>query len=660
MVSAVPRRSGFAYQPALDGVRALAVAMVLVFHAGFGWMSGGYVGVSVFFTLSGYLITSLALVEHERTGALDVRAFYGRRIRRLLPASVLCLVAVVALAAGGLFAGVDHLRRDVWAAIIPVYNWVLLAGGRSYGDLVAGVGDPASPLDHYWSLAIEEQFYWVWPLALIGLFALRRRARLVAVAIMVAAAAAAAPLIHLVWGADATYWATPARLGEILIGALIAVLLHRPALAPGRLPAAVGWLAPAGLVVILWAATTWPAGSGPAYTGWLPVFALASGALVIGLQVDSPLRRILSVRPIVFVGLISYGVYLFHWPIYAVLDHQRTGLGDAPLFAVRVAVTLAVAILSFVLLERPIRLARRVRWRTTATAALAGAAAVIGLATLLPTEQPAYWISTGADLEQVALDPVDSVAPVAVVTTTAAPVGGADVAVAAPVRARSTTQPAVLSRPLRVVVVGDSTASATGQGLVAWAAQHPDVARVSILWAPGFGFMRRGDPVGVDAEFVDASDRLNRQYPAELRRLRPDVVMLMSTIADVLDRSFPEGVLAPPSAVFMNRLTMDYVRFVDGLVAEGVTHVALVVPPPPGLPLEGGLNDPARWGALRSAIGRVAERRAEVVTVVDLAKWDHDHATDGRRPDGLHYSEEAATEIAKDFLAPLLIDAAVS
>jgi peptidoglycan/LPS O-acetylase OafA/YrhL len=659
-VSAVPRRSGFAYQPALDGVRALAVAMVLVFHAGFGWMSGGYVGVSVFFTLSGYLITSLALVEHERTGALDVRAFYGRRIRRLLPASVLCLVAVVALAAGGLFAGVDHLRRDVWAAVIPVYNWVLLSGGRSYADLVSGVGDPASPLDHYWSLAIEEQFYWVWPLALVGLFALRRRARLVAVALMVAAAAAAAPLIHAVWGADATYWSTPARLGEILVGGLIAVLFHRPALAPGRLPAAVRWLAPAGLVVIVWAAMTWPAGSGPAYVGWLPVFALASGALIVGLQVDSPLRRILSVRPIVFVGVISYGIYLFHWPIYAVLDGQRTGLDDAPLFAVRVAVTLAVAVLSFLLFERPIRLARRVRWRTTITAALAGGAAVVALATLLPTEQPAYWITTGAELERVALEPVDSVAPVAVVTTTTAPARGPDAAVAAPVQAPSTTLPAALSRPVRVVVVGDSTASATGQGLVSWAAEHPDLARVSILWAPAFGFMRRGDPVDLDADFAAACDRLSRQLPADMRRLRPDVVMLMSTVGDVGDRAYVDGVLAPPSPVFVDRLAEDYVRFVDRLVAAGVGHVALVVPPPPGLPLPGGVNDPARWEALRTGIQRVVGQRPDVVSVVDLAGWDADHATKGRRPDGLHYSEAAATEIAENFLAPLLIDAAVS
>ena len=113
----------FARQPALDGVRAIAVALVLLFHQ--GWLSGGYVGVSVFFTLSGYLITSLALVEHDRTGRLDVRAFYGRRVRRLLPASLACLVGVVVLAFTGVFDAVEHLRRDLWGALLQVYNWVV-------------------------------------------------------------------------------------------------------------------------------------------------------------------------------------------------------------------------------------------------------------------------------------------------------------------------------------------------------------------------------------------------------------------------------------------------------------------------------------------------------------------------------------------------------
>ena len=192
------RDSGFAYQPALDGVRAVAVSMVLLFHQ--GWLGGGYLGVSVFFTLSGYLITSLSLAEHERTGRLDVGAFYGRRLRRLLPASLACLAGVVALAAVGLFDGVAGLRRDIWGSLAQVYNWVALAGGQSYADLVNAGDGAASPLEHYWSLAIEEQFYWVWPVVLVVVLRAGRRGRLLAVGAMAAATALAAPLIAAVVG----------------------------------------------------------------------------------------------------------------------------------------------------------------------------------------------------------------------------------------------------------------------------------------------------------------------------------------------------------------------------------------------------------------------------------------------------------------------------
>jgi peptidoglycan/LPS O-acetylase OafA/YrhL len=678
----VLRRNRFAYQPALDGVRAVAVAMVLVFHGGFGWMTGGYVGVSVFFTLSGYLITSLALVEHEQTGRLDVRAFYARRVRRLMPASLLCLVAVIVLAVAGVFAGVEHLRRDVWAAVVPVYNWVSLAGGKSYSELVAAVAEPASPLDHYWSLAIEEQFYWVWPLALIGVLRLHRRGRLVVVGGLFAVGAAAAPVIHEVWGPDAAYWATPARLGEILIGALLAVLFHGRAVDGAGLPRAVRWLAPAGLAVVVWAAVTWPAGSGPAYTGWLPVFALASAALIAGLQVDSPLRRLLSVRPLVLAGVISYGVYLFHWPVYAVVDGERTGLDGATLFALRVSVTIAVAALSFLLLERPIRHAGNLGWRPISAVTLGAGTAVVLLAATLPTERPAYWEVSASGPDEAAWIPTGSVAPVALVAppapaprptaTTVAPTPRLEletrptpILTTTPTTTATTTAvPAKPSRPVRILVVGDSTASATGQGLVAWAAEHDDLALVTVRWAPAFGFLRHGERPGLDAEFAATNEELDLGLHDELVRLRPDIVVLMSTIADVADRVFDDvGALAPMSNEFRARMAADYVAFVDRLVAAGVPRVAWVVPPEPLVAWSGELAelaDPARWATLRQAIEHAHARRPDIVTVVDLAGWEAGHPADDRRPDGLHYSVDAAAAVATEFLAPRLLAAALS
>ena len=182
----------FGYQPALDGVRGIAVALVLCFHGGFGWMPGGYVGVSVFFTLSGFLITTLALREHGATGRLDVPAFYGRRLRRLLPASVACVAGVLVIAAFGGFEGAEGLRRDAVAALLQVFNWAALTEGRSYADVIGG-GARLAPLDHYWSLAIEEQFYWLWPLALLAILRLPRRGRITVVAAITILAAARGP-----------------------------------------------------------------------------------------------------------------------------------------------------------------------------------------------------------------------------------------------------------------------------------------------------------------------------------------------------------------------------------------------------------------------------------------------------------------------------------
>ena len=137
------------YQPALDGLRAVAVALVLVFHGGFRWMTGGYVGVSVFFTLSGYLITSLLLVEHERTGTVRLGRFYARRMKRLLPASTVCVAAVTVAAAGGAFDEFPGLRRDLLGAVFQVANWVKLVGDASYADLTNASLGRVAPLEHY-------------------------------------------------------------------------------------------------------------------------------------------------------------------------------------------------------------------------------------------------------------------------------------------------------------------------------------------------------------------------------------------------------------------------------------------------------------------------------------------------------------------------------
>ena len=650
---------GFGYQPALDGVRALAVALVLVFHQ--GWLDGGYVGVSVFFTLSGYLITSLALVEHDRTGRLDVGAFYGRRIRRLLPASLACLAGIVVLAWSGVFDAVEDLRRDIWAALAQVYNWVALSGGQTYADLVAGGDGVPSPLDHYWSLAIEEQFYWLWPLAMVAVLRSGRRGRVLWVGALTLAGALAAPLIAAVWGGDAAYWATPARLGEILVGALVAVILHgRWSTRP--LPRAVAWFGVGGAGVVAWAAVTWPAGSGPAYEGWLPVFALATAGVVVGLQVPSPLRRLLSWRPLVALGTISYGVYLYHWPVYVVVDE----------FAVRIVLTIALAAVSFRLLERPIRTGGLPR------PALAGVAACSALAlvvAIVPLATAPSWMQSA---DAATLAPADSVVELRAVTTTTtsttttttqAPASTSTTTPSTTLAPTTTTTvdpyaapalPTGLSRPVRIVVTGDSTAMATGGGLQSWAEGHPDVAQVAVAGSPACGFVRGGHSDVDEVTHVrdECVDLIENRLPEALRNLQPDVVVGMVAVRDIEDRAWDdaEGRLPITDPRFAERLIADYDAATTAFEAAGVARVLWVLAPLPAMPL----LDAARYDAYGAALGEVVARHPGRAAVVDLRGWMAQQPVVPERPDGLHWSEEAAVRVAADYLGPVVVAAAVT
>ena len=688
-----------AYQPALDGLRALAVSLVLAFHGGFGWMTGGYVGVSVFFTLSGYLITSLLLAEHERTGTIRLSSFYARRMKRLLPASLLCLVVVAVAATAGAFDGFSSLRRDLAGALLQVANWVKLWDGDSYAALTDASLGRVAPLEHYWSLAIEEQFYWIWPLAIVGLFRWRRSTRSAATWIVVATvvSAIAAPVIASVWGPNAAYWATPARTGEILVGAALAAVVH----VRGRWASRSAVLAPIGLAVVVWAAVTWPAASGPAYDGWLPVFALASAAVVAGLQHPSPVRRMLSLPPVVWVGTISYGLYLYHWPIFAVLTEQRVGVDGAALFAVRLAVTVAAATLSARLVEGPVR-----RWDPSpARPLVAGAFATLLVGAIVVVgvhpEQPVS-VADAASVAEVTLAPVDgTLAPLATADDSASVVPESSAATEtsnpepssatqddgtpspteAPTEATTEVTTAAtavptsvpvpeVTRPVRVLVVGDSTAQYTAAGLAAWAADHPDRLQITDASVAGCGFLRSGVvPTDGAIDFQgQCDDLLDGRLPGLIADLQPDVVMLMVTMRDVEDRrwSDAEGVISPFDERFRDRLLIDYTVMADRLGAAGVGHIAWVLPPHPIAPFQGEqvkMLDPARYQVQFDVIHEVAAAADGRVTVLDLRAWlDAVGGTldGGMRPDGLHWSEEAGYSVAERYLAGSLVSAALS
>ncbi len=346
-----------AYQPALDGVRGVAVVLVVVFHLDVGVFDGGYLGVSVFFTLSGFLITALLVGEWNSPGdgtqrGIGLGRFYVRRIKRLMPAGIATLLAVAALAAVGLLARTPRLQGDLTAAAWNVFNWRELWSGDSYAELF----QQESAVAHFWSLAIEEQFYLVWPLTMLFLFkrcGLGRHGLLRVLGVLFLLSAATA----LMASPEVAYFATWTRASEILAGALLAVWMStssRP-----TWPNWWRWLPAASLSIIVVAAIVTPTATGWAYEGGLPVFALVSVALIAGLQIPSHTTRAMSWLPLVSLGKVSYGVYLVHWPVFVVLDEQRVGVGGWSLAVFRLAVTGIIAVTMFFVLERPIRQSQR-------------------------------------------------------------------------------------------------------------------------------------------------------------------------------------------------------------------------------------------------------------------------------------------------------------
>ncbi|HEX7322651.1 MAG TPA: acyltransferase family protein [Mycobacterium sp.] len=383
---------------ALDGLRAIAVALVLADHGGIPGVSGGFIGVDLFFVLSGFLITSLLLDELGRTGRIDLGGFWVRRARRLLPALVLMVLAVAV--AHELFPtdAVAGLRADAVAAFFWAANWRFVAQQTDYFTL----GGTPSPLQHAWSLGVEEQYYFIWPLLLIGVaLALagiaERQGRRAGVGevrltlfLLASLGAAASASLALALASDANrdrvYFGTDTRAQALLVGAAAAALLvgDWPALVSGWSVlrtrwgrVAAGLLPPAGLTVLAVVAHRATGAADEFRGGLLVVVAVASIAVIapVALHQTGIVARLLEWRPLVWLGTISYGVYLWHWPVFLVLNGARTGWSGSTLFAARCAATLVIAAVSWWVFEQPIR-----RWRPARVSLLPLAAAACGTA----------------------------------------------------------------------------------------------------------------------------------------------------------------------------------------------------------------------------------------------------------------------------------------
>ncbi|MFM8483231.1 MAG: acyltransferase family protein, partial [Actinomycetota bacterium] len=358
--------------PGLDGLRGVAVIMVLVFHSGLGWLPGGFLGVSIFFTLSGFLITSLLLGEIESSGRIGLGSFWSRRLRRLLPASLAAITLAVVIAPW-LTTAVEEgrLRGDAVAGVLYASNWRYVSANVSYEELFATV----SPLLHLWSLAIEAQLYLVLPIVIMIASSTRLRRRGIGVVLAGCAVASAVGSAVFLSG-DRLYYGTDARAAELLAGAVLACWWRPPdqRMAEPHVAGRVWtrWIPLGACAAVLIIARVTTTSSDWVYSGALAGFALLSVVLVAGAVESGPLRRLLEYRGLTIVGTVSYGLYLYHWPIFVWMTSDRVGLDGVALFAVQLAATAAVSATSYLILESPVR-----RRRILASGRIAAPAALV-------------------------------------------------------------------------------------------------------------------------------------------------------------------------------------------------------------------------------------------------------------------------------------------
>ena len=373
------------YRPYLDGLRAVAVYLVVFFHAGSDRFSGGFIGVDVFFVLSGFLVTTLLLRDLRSGGRVRFGRFYSRRFRRLLPAAFATLI-ITALVFAAIASPIEVLDAagGFKAAFLYVTNWYFIAQAASY----FGADVSSNPVLHFWSLAVEEQFYLLWPLLLGGLYVAARRFGPRQWPVMrVAVAAAATASLLWAWSLKTTnpnraYYGTDARAYQLLAGALLALT---PAVVAvlARSPRIARWLGAAALAGIIATATTWPS-LDPIQRGTLITVITVAVIAAMEALPTGPAPRLLSHEPLVYLGKISYGTYLWHWPVILVITRTFQPSTTATI-ALTVLIATGLASISYQILEQPIRLSTLLDRHRHTVIATSLAASLIAAVVIIPT-----------------------------------------------------------------------------------------------------------------------------------------------------------------------------------------------------------------------------------------------------------------------------------
>ncbi len=566
-------RSRSPHWPALDGWRGFTIWFAISVHAGY-LTGGGVLSLDTFFALSGFLITGLLLREWQRRdGGIDLLAFWARRARRLLPALFVVLAAVVVYAAFVASPlGLDTLRGDVIATLGYAANWRFVLSGQSY---FSSFSTP-SPVLHMWSLAVEEQFYLVWPPVVLGVLWLARRrlsatGAIVAVGVVagVGAVASAITMVSLYDpGGDVSrvYYGTDTRAQAMLVGAVLAVvvLVHGPV----RTRVARSVLSAAAAVSLVFVVAPWFAGDArdihDFFYGHFGLLAYSVAASIVLWRLTQPsvgiFGRVLETKPLLWVGGISYEMYLWHWPTYLFLSEQRTSLDGGRLFALRLAAVVGLSWVTNVLVSGPIRRGVRLRSPRLARSAVLMLAVVLTVGTFAAT---------------VGAEPILSG-------------GTGQVAEAGPppkaVDRQSTSARSAATRFLKVLVVGDSQAATLAQGPGIEGGQHGLTVQPHVLvWNRAL----LGCPISSRPTFViDGRDQHNkcggdgvwqRLWPTDVHAFEPDVVVVAAGAWDLFDVKLDDGrVVAPGDSTWAVEYERDVVKMFEDLQSTGAPVVAVV------------------------------------------------------------------------------------
>ncbi len=643
-------------QAGLDGLRAFAVLAVIGFHGGVPGFNGGLLGVDIFFVLSGFLITTLLCREVVSRQGVRLGRFWAQRVRRLLPGLLLLLLGVALFA--WVFrdsADLGSIRADTLSSLGYVANWRFIFSSQGY----FAQGAAPSPVLHTWSLAVEEQYYLIWPLVVVAVVRIWGVARVTWVA-MAGALASAGWMLFLALdgvGVDRLYYGTDTRAQALLVGSALGawrfrrrfegstsagfVIVPPERVATRRqrrlwtLPGVVGALA-------LLVAVHELAGTDPRlYRGGFLVVALATAGVILTIVTvpSSWIGRVCAFWPLVGIGRISYGLYLYHWPIFLALDNAHTGWSGWPLLALRLSVTGAVAYLSFRFVEEPIRTHAAARGHRGFV--LAVASVVLGLVVLLVATVP--------------------VAATSVSTTT-------DRGQSASERAALTAVEGYSRHPVSFAVVGDSVALTLGVGL-------------GVHSVPRYGvYLYNGGELGCDLDngtiqvqgVAEPSDPICAGWP----RLWENFVVAVH--ADVVGVLLARWVLADHlvggrwvhvgQPAWDGHLRSELERAVKVLSAHGATVVFFTAPlsdPSTETP-SGGIfpeNEPGRVAAFNALLEQVASRHPGTVRVIDLEhivdpSGHYQRNVDGvtvRWADGIHFAQTGG-----EWLQPQLLPALTS